>query len=88
MNGFMVLARFAMDDVPLRLFSSYDQADIWIRNIKDIRRYAMSAARDTMNLDSSILTGVDIFEFENGFPKKCYHVSHYNRDKDQLEFSK
>ena len=68
MNGFLVMVRFMMDDVPARLFATEAEAREFAENLDE---NDISDAKYAIATDASILCSVAIVPFELGIPMAC-----------------
>lgn len=75
MNGYLVLARCAIDDIPMRLFDSHPLAVAFAA--KATRKDVCKVARDCYGLDTSVVYGIDIVAFKKGIPDGGKHVKSF-----------
>lgn len=74
MNGFLVTARFSMDDTPLRLFTTYSDAVDYVRHFSETSvsfRKDLDSAIDVQGYDPSDFVCLAVTEFQAGTPTKC-----------------
>ena len=73
MNGFLVLARCRMDDVPVLLESDTDRAKAFASNLtlNDVQE---SRFCEVASIDVSELIAVDLLRFANGKITEIVHV--------------
>jgi hypothetical protein len=64
MDGFLIIARCGIDDIPLRLEPTLSLALAKARTV--MREQVLAIAREQFFLDTSILYGVDVVEFKDG----------------------
>lgn len=73
MNGFLVIARFGMDDIPMHLFASREEAEEYAKNVE--YKDACEAAND-FDVDSSMMVNVCVCEFSEGKPLRPYAITY------------
>lgn len=76
MNGFLVLGRATIDDIPLGLFMRREDAAAFAANV-DVA-YVRKVAHDVMGLDVSEVHAVGIVEFKGGEPTRLQIVTPAN----------
>lgn len=76
MNGWLVIARCGMDDVPMRMFPTRGDAGTWAAALTpdDVAK----AAAKIMGVDASIILGVDILEFDGGKPREANSLADFD----------
>lgn len=78
MNGFLLVARMTMDDLPLRFFATEDGIGKYMlggdgESIEDVvQRIAPIAG-----CSASDLIGLDSIEFRDGQPVECKHLMNF-----------
>jgi hypothetical protein len=65
---YLVLARCAIDDIPLRLFTALEEASHYARTvgIEEVERVAMGFLRPRVRISPVI--GIDVMDFRGGVP--------------------
>ena len=73
MNGYLVVARCPLDDIPLGLFNTLDCA---MEFAKASTRESVLAPAKALALDTSLVYSVGILSFVNGLPHGGYRFVH------------
>jgi hypothetical protein len=75
MNGFLVIARCGMDDLPMRLCATRDEASKFARAVGpgDVREAAEAVNRVSVSEGSCI--GMNVLEFLDGEPQPMAAVA-------------
>jgi hypothetical protein len=73
MNGFLVLLRCGMDDLPLGLFATHTAAWNFAKGIVPTSE-EIAVTERVLSLDVSDLHAVSVMSFDNGVPVKCEFV--------------
>jgi hypothetical protein len=80
MDGFLVIARCGMDDIPLRFFTTREEA---LENARSTTvESILDLAPEIMCVDVSIVINVSILEFCSGVPKVVVEVWSIDGDGD------
>jgi hypothetical protein len=69
MNGFLVLLRHTMDDLPITLCETLEQAEKIARNVEKMPN---DWIRAVYNSDCSMPCNVSVVEFRHGQPSCCW----------------
>lgn len=67
MNGYLVLVRCNLDDVPVRFFPTLEEAAIYAQR-QDIEETADNIAQDVFGVELSQANYVDVVKFQDGVP--------------------
>ena len=84
-RAYLVMARCTMDDVPLRLFTSYSELVGYIGKMKD-KTYAQQyrivrkIARDVLDANIGDLVEIVVLELRNGAPMGIYGALSFECD--------
>lgn len=72
MQGYLVLARCGIDDVPMGLFDAEDVARVFANDVTE--QQILQVARQAFGLDTSIIHGVSVIKLDGGkMPRGCFY---------------
>ena len=74
MNGYLVVLRHSMDDLPIKLCATIQEAK---RVAQNTSADDGAGSKDVLKLDSSTPIGVDIWIFTNGMLTGCEQVKDF-----------
>jgi hypothetical protein len=68
MNGHLVIVRTNLDDIPVRLFQTREEADDYANGMDDAAVLTVTRGGNVFNVDASTFNGVWVVEFVGGEP--------------------
>lgn len=78
MNGYLVLARCSIDDIPLRLFHNKSAAVAYAQTVTQAEVFKV--AREVFTLDTSQVIVIDVVQFEDGIPTDVEMAAEFEED--------
>lgn len=75
MNGFLVLARCSIDDIPLKLFHNKSAAQAFARDVTTNQVFEI--ARRVFVCDTSVVVCIDVLEFVDGIPTNAELIAEF-----------
>ena len=76
MNGFLIVARMTMDDLPLRFLQTEDEVGKYMLDGESIEAVVQRIA-PIAGCSTSELIGLDSIEFRDGQPVECKHLMNF-----------
>lgn len=80
MNGYLVLLRHGMDDLPIGLFDTQGRADQFASTVEPM---PTEAIRSLYGTDCSTPCCVEIVEFANGLPVNIRFVRDFDTEEEE-----
>jgi hypothetical protein len=68
MNGHLVIVRTNLDDIPVRLCQTREEADDYANGMDDAAVLTVTRGENVFNVDASTFNGVWVVEFVGGEP--------------------
>lgn len=74
MNGWLLVARMKLDDLPIQLFGNKKEMSEWLRVGELSFEDSIDKVAKVLNLPTSELLRIEAIKFRNGRPVELVHV--------------
>lgn len=74
MNGWLLVARMKMDDLPIGLFANKKEMGEWLRAGDEAVEEVVDKVAKVLDMPTSELLRIEAIQFRNGRPVQLVHV--------------